>query len=92
MSYQPERALTLLIFSESLTLKVRCRNELPAREGIDTKLDSDTVQRFLQGRNELPAREGIDTLPVPMSHRGNQSDRNGGHLIGYGGLISVPVV
>ena len=23
---------------------------------------------------------------------GNQSDRNGGHLIGYGGLISVPVV
>ena len=23
---------------------------------------------------------------------GNQGDRNGGHLIGYGGLISVPVV
>ena len=23
--------------------------------------------------------------------RGNQGDRNGGHLIGYGGLISVPV-
>ena len=24
-------------------------------------------------------------------HKGNQGDRNGGHLIGYGGLISVPV-
>ena len=23
---------------------------------------------------------------------GNHGDRNGGHLIGYGGLISVPVV
>ena len=25
-------------------------------------------------------------------YNGNHGDRNGGHLIGYGGLISVPVV
>lgn len=31
------------------------------------------------------------TSAKDMYYWGNQSDRNGGHLIGYGGLISVSV-
>ena len=42
-------------------LKGYCRNELPAREGIDTVLDLVFFLFLLHRRNELPAREGIDT-------------------------------
>ena len=40
------------------------RNELQAREGIDTKIDINVVSsRHARRRNELQAREGIDTFP-----------------------------
>ena len=42
-----------------------CRNELQAREGIDTVSISSRLILGIIGRNELQAREGIDTAPIP---------------------------
>ena len=45
------------------------RNEVPAREGIDTAELLSQVPYQAQGRNEVPAREGIDTLlPNSLGH------------------------
>ena len=38
------------------------RNELQAREGIDTVICLETFDLIIQCRNELQAREGIDTI------------------------------
>ena len=61
MSYKPERALTLCRARISNSHRVR-RNELQAREGIDTQpFSTSTSNDLSSGRNELQAREGIDT-------------------------------
>ena len=41
-----------------------CRNEVLAREGIDTLFLGNLCQAALEGRNEVLAREGIDTVDV----------------------------
>ena len=61
MSYKPERALTRScsrIVFYGLCLR---RNELQAREGIDTILAESHEGKHALCRNELQAREGIDT-------------------------------
>ena len=60
MRYQPERALTL----RSPTLgsqPLSSRNEISAREGIDTSTVHDQICTAYTRRNEISAREGIDT-------------------------------
>ena len=39
------------------------RNEVTAREGIDTPIQITTGKNAAVGRNEVTAREGIDTSP-----------------------------
>ena len=60
MRYQPERALTLEI-PDGISNGVKSRNEVSAREGIDTKILKTHNVRLDTCRNEVSAREGIDT-------------------------------
>ena len=60
MSYKPERALTLDT-DVQLSTWLQGRNELQAREGIDTQEDDMQQARSCKSKNELQAREGIDT-------------------------------
>ena len=41
---------------------MECRNEVSAREGIDTQCNHQPPLATLCRRNEVSAREGIDTL------------------------------
>ena len=43
-------------------MKGYCRNEVTAREGIDTAPGPDNSYTAFLSRNEVTAREGIDTL------------------------------
>ena len=63
MSYKPERALTRQHCVKRQVIHIWGRNELQAREGIDTYHHDRFRQILYPGsRNELQAREGIDTL------------------------------
>ena len=46
MSYKPERALTPIIFEDNLVFFTHRRNELQAREGIDTRHCGITLISF----------------------------------------------
>ena len=62
MSYKPERALTRQHCVKRQVIHIWGRNELQAREGIDTYHHDRFRQILYPGsRNELQAREGIDT-------------------------------
>ena len=62
MSYKPERALTQDISPPFRASASTRRNELQAREGIDTLKPSWGLEISILCRNELQAREGIDTV------------------------------
>ena len=68
MRYQPERALTLIIVIVCYPVHNTGRNEVSAREGIDTLIWIFTCNIIKLRRNEVSAREGIDTRaePVPI--------------------------
>ena len=54
----------------------RRRNEVTAREGIDTR-NSDTFHRSnIYGRNEVTAREGIDTNTLSDTNFARMPRRN----------------
>ena len=61
MSYKPERALTRQHCVKRQVIHIWGRNELQAREGIDTILAESHEGKHALCRNELQAREGIDT-------------------------------
>ena len=59
---------------------------------LSTAIENQGIKK---GRAEGRA-EGVDLMAklvkILIAEKNNHGDRNGGHLIGYGGLISVPVV
>ena len=60
MRYQPERSLTQELFTVHKFRSFSGRNEISAREGIDTP-SSPSERTLSHRRNEISAREGIDT-------------------------------
>ena len=55
------RALTQSYSIHSVAATIIGRNEVTAREGIDTSTDATNFNSSTSSRNEVLAREGIDT-------------------------------
>ena len=53
-----------------------CRNEVTAREGIDTEYGSHPLKSWTSSRNEVTAREGIDTAIVKYYSNISTQGRN----------------
>ena len=75
MRYQPERALTPCVVIALVILNNGSRNEVSAREGIDTLLFLSIGITRLR-RNEVSAREGIDTIMKSKQNSTGPTGRN----------------
>ena len=63
------RALTHLYFTDDMLCRRFSRNEVLAREGIDTFVRPAAASFCTSCRNEVLAREGIDTIYFMVPNR-----------------------